>query len=130
MNLVWACMAIFLQVALTEGDLMALGLKEIREFLYEARLKWYNIGIELDCDLTELDVIKLKHREDPTNCLTEMIRFKICDTPLTWNVIAKALSAKAVDEKKLAAKAFAKAQGKQGGALKKELGVKVIWRLV
>ena len=117
MHEAWLAMAMafmtVLQVASAiVGGPMALRLKDIREFLYEVRLKWYDLGIELDCDITDLDVIKLMH-QNPKDCLREMIknRLKFVDNPLTWSAIAKALSAAAVDEEELACKALANAQG-------------------
>ena len=83
-------------------------LREVREFLYDVRLKWYDIGIELNIPLTELDDIKKKYNDDSSDCLREMVRVwlnsKSFETPPTWKALADALEAKAISKKALAAK--------------------------
>ena len=78
-------------------------LKEVREFLYSVRLKWYDLGLELDVDEEELDVIKAKDKDDPNTCLREMLRVRL-KTPLTWKMLGQALCAKAINESEMSAK--------------------------
>ena len=80
-----------------------LGLKEARNFLYEVRLKWYDIGVELNVDEEKLDEIKFKYDKDPGVGLREMLRVCLKNT-LTWKAIAEALEAKAISEPILASK--------------------------
>lgn len=74
--------------------------KNVRDFLYPIRHKWYNLGIELDIPADELDVIKSQNRDDYGECLRDMIaaRIKFMDDPLTW----KHLGDKAIGEPQLA----------------------------
>ena len=85
-------------MALTEKDL-----RKVRDFLFEVRLKWYDIGIELDMEQEELDVIKQHNHNEPSKCLSEMVTswLKSYDNP-TWQALAGALESRVVNEKKLA----------------------------
>lgn len=83
-----------------------LSLKEVRNYLYSVRLKWLDIGVELEVDETELKAIRKRCREDPGDCLLEMIGewLRSVDGPVrpTWKALAEALRAKAVNERALA----------------------------
>ena len=81
-----------------------ISLKNVRSFLYEVKLKWYDLGIELDVEVETLDEIKASNRDDHGACLREMIKVRLgfVDKPLTWTHIADALNAKAINEQKLA----------------------------
>jgi hypothetical protein len=80
-------------------------LKEVRGLLHDFKLKWYDLGIELDVEVHELDVIR-KEKDDHGNCLVEMLklRLRFADKPLTWKILAKVLSGKVINEKKTAEK--------------------------
>lgn len=82
---------------------MALTLKELRTFLYDVRLKWYDIGLELEIDDNDLDVIKSVNNNDPSKCLVELIKVWLKLEP-TWKALAEALGAQAVREKALSKK--------------------------
>ena len=84
----------------------AISLKNLRNFLYPIRLKWYDLGIELDVPGEELDEIKSKNKDDHGACLRDMItaRLKFKDDPLTWGHLADALKARAINELELAEK--------------------------
>jgi hypothetical protein len=45
----------------------------------------------------------IKWRDDPKDCLREMLKVRL-KSELQWRVVATALSSKAIDEKELAAK--------------------------
>lgn len=79
-------------------------LRNVRDFLYDIRLRWYDLGVELEIPCEELDRIKDANRDDHAACLREMIkvRLRFPDDPLTWSHIKEALSAKAVNELELA----------------------------
>ena len=85
---------------------LAISLKNLRNFLYPIKLKWYDLGIELDIPEEELDEIKSKNSDGYGACLRDMItaRLKFRDDPLTWGHLADALEAKAIDELQLAGK--------------------------
>ena len=80
-----------------------ISLKNVRDFLYDVRLKWYDFGIELDIPHQELDRIKAANKDDHGVCLRDMIqvRLNLNDDPLTWRHIADALNAKAINEREL-----------------------------
>ena len=78
-------------------------LREVRALLYPVRSKWYDIGIELELKVEELDRIKAAftdHRE----CLTEMLKLWLKSSTLfpTWQAIGEALTATPVDEVEVA----------------------------
>ena len=81
-------------------------LKKLRAFLYDIRLKWYNIGIALEIKKTDLDEIKEKCKDDPGRCLVEMIDIwlRSFDEPPSRKALAQALESPAVNERALAAK--------------------------
>ena len=84
---------------------MALKMKEVRSFLYKIRMKWYNIGIELDFETAELDAIKTAPAEgsDPhLSHLTKMITQWIKSGRASWNALSTALKAQAIGERLLA----------------------------
>ena len=91
-------------MSLLEPDLTTADLKRVRTFLYNVRLKWYDIGIELDVPKVALDEIKDRHNNDPAACLLDMLEvwLKAENLRSTWTTLAGALNAVAVDEKGLA----------------------------
>ena len=82
---------------------MALNLKNVRELLYQVRSKWYDMGIELELKVEELDNIKAEYT-DLGECLTEMLKIWLKSiNPLpTWKALGDALKARAVNEVDLA----------------------------
>jgi hypothetical protein len=81
---------------------MEVDLKEVRNFLCEVRLKWYDIGLELMVTADELDEIKSRNDNDSNICLREMLKVRLFNNPLTWKAVAEALEAKPVKELALA----------------------------
>lgn len=88
---------IAIPVLYTSISTMALTLKQVRNFLYLVRLKWYDIGLELEIKIEDLDEIKAVNHNDPSKCLTEMIKVWLTLEP-TWEALADALQAKAIKE--------------------------------
>ena len=83
---------------LTLGDL-----SEVYEKVFSARPKWYNIGLALGLPLATLDSIRMKYREDPSDCLREMLKVRLkLENPLMWREIIRALRKPTVGESKLA----------------------------
>lgn len=87
---------------------MKLTIKEVRDVLYPIRFKWYSLGIQLNLNAAELDIIRSKY-VDPGDCLIEMIKLwlKFCEPHPTWKALANALSADSVNEKAIAKKGIA-----------------------
>ena len=83
-----------------------LDVKEVREFLYEVRKKWYDIGIELDVPIEQLDIIKCQENEQGQGvCLRELLKVRLrFIEPVTWKVVGDALKASAVNETELGEK--------------------------
>ena len=83
---------------LTLGDL-----SEVYEKVYSSRPKWYNFGLALELPPATLDSIGIKYREDPSDCLREMIKARLkIENPLMWREIIRALRKPTVGESKLA----------------------------
>lgn len=75
-------------------------LTEVRRALWEARSKWYDIGLELKLKADDLEVIKQTCSDSVEKCLTEMI-LKWLRTiephPPSWTTLCDALRKPAVD---------------------------------
>ena len=85
------------------GQLTLEDLSEVRGALFEARAKWYDIGIELKLSIGTLNTI----REDfpqAADCLREMCInwLKCIDPSPSWAALAKALESPPVGEGHLA----------------------------
>lgn len=89
-----------------ESTLSIKSLKAVRRLLYPVRRKWYDIGIELEIGVEELDNIKTTNKDDPRVCLIEMIKvwLKSIDPHPTWKALCEALKSDPVGEEKLAEK--------------------------
>lgn len=79
-------------------------LKNVRDFLHGVAVKWYDIGIELELDIGELQSIEQRYRGDTGACLREMliVWLKSLHPPPTRRALANALRARAVGEAALA----------------------------
>lgn len=71
--------------------------------MYTVRPNWHNFGLALEVDPIELKSIETKYRQDPSDCLREMLysRLKL-QHKLTWRDIINALRKQDVGENKLA----------------------------
>ena len=59
---------------------------------WDARSKWYNIGLKLGISVDTLDAVKIYHREDCDECYTEVLkRWLRNDLSPTWSALADAL---------------------------------------
>ena len=59
--------------------------------LWEAREKWYNIGVKLGIKTTDLDAIQHDHGNKLEPCLREMIKLWLKQTEVTWEILIDAL---------------------------------------
>ena len=75
------------------GCLGIADLGAVLERVWEARVKWYNIGLKLGTSPSTLDAIKIKCREDPDECVTAMIKewLNNGNPPPSWTPLAEAL---------------------------------------
>ena len=83
---------------LSVSDLLVL-----MEELYDIRVKWYDIGLQLRMSVGTLDAIKEQY-DDFSHCLRETLKMwlKTCPSPPTWKNIVNALRSSPVDEVRLA----------------------------
>ena len=90
----------------TPPDLSPLTLEDFTDVyrdLFSIRPKWYNFGLALNLPLDGLDCIRIKYREDPSDCLREVIKARLkLEQKLTWRDIIIALRESIVGESVLA----------------------------
>ena len=74
------------------GELCTMDLRKVQRAAWEARAKWYNIGLELDIDPETLDVIEGNNR-DINDCFRFMLTtwLKTVQPKPTWEALAEAL---------------------------------------
>ena len=91
-------MILFAAMELSLGDLATV-LKE----LYEARTKWYYIGLELKVPVGTLDNIEAQS-DDPKKCLLDTLKhwLKTVNPKPTWQALVDALRSCVVEENQLA----------------------------
>ena len=68
--------------------------------MWGARTKWKDLGEALGMDATKLDAIAIKQRDEPGNCLRDMLSDWLRGSggpPRVWSTIATALRADTVD---------------------------------
>ena len=112
-------------VCIHTGILTDRDLKVVLREVWEARSKWYYIGLELGLSTGILDAIKTENRSEYQTCLTECLKWWIAHEVLpTWLVIIEALRSPLVGMNQLAEMIEMKymTQGKhniykQGGSL-------------
>ena len=78
-------------------------IKRVRRDIYEARAKWYDIGIELEISIGTLKSIK-SMCDSPAECLVEMLDtwLKQVDPKPSWRLLINALEQPTVGEERLA----------------------------
>ena len=75
------------------GQLTINNLRTVQSAVWEARVKWLYIGLELGLNRDTLDAIKKKNPNITDNCFTEMLTvwLKMVNPPPTWSALADAL---------------------------------------
>jgi len=78
-------------------------LSELMQAMYEARAKWYRIGVQLKLPVGTLDAIRSEF-SDTTACLTEMCShwLRCIDPHPSWVALIGALESSPVGEGQLA----------------------------
>ena len=92
----------FLFIAHTELSLDDLG--EVKEELYTARTKWYNVGLKLKVPIDDLDSIRSQYN-DPGDQLCEMLKPWLkgdAKSNPKWKVLVEVLRSRLIGESKLA----------------------------
>ena len=87
----------------TEGELSNKDLRIVQRAAWDARAKWYNIGLELEIDSGTLDVIE-RNSKDIDSCFRAMLTtwLKMVDPKRTWEALAEALRSPTVGYEHLA----------------------------
>ena len=75
------------------GELSIDDIGDVLEAVWEARVKWYNIGLKLGISAGTLDSISKANNQNPDDCLTAMIKdwLKNGKPKPSWAQLAKAL---------------------------------------
>ncbi len=83
----------------------ALDIKHVRRVIYDARAKWYDIGIELEIPTGTLKSIKSMY-DSPADCLVEIldIWLKQVEPKPSWRLLITALEQPTIGEERLADK--------------------------
>ena len=78
-------------------------LRDVQEEVFDARAKWYDIGVNLEVPVGTLNSIRAQYH-DPQDCLREMLMvwLKTIDPQPTWKALVNALRSRVVGEAKLA----------------------------
>ena len=71
---------------LTDADL-----RDVREKTWDARNKWFDIGIELGLRHADLTAIRRQHGDDPNACFTEMLALWLNTKRASWADLIAAL---------------------------------------
>ena len=70
-------------------------LQVVKSDLWEARTKWKDFGLALSMKQSTLDAIAITQRDDPGNCLREMLAEWLRgagEPPRTWTTIVNAMA--------------------------------------
>ena len=88
------------------GHLTIKDLATVQTSLWEARPKWYNLGLQLDMAVDDLDAIKHTNLQNVDECLTDLLRLWLrqADPRPCWEAVVKALKLPSVNFKQLACK--------------------------
>lgn len=88
------------------GELTIDDLGDVLEAVWEARVKWFNIGLKLGISAGTLSAIKKNNNQDPDDCLTAMLEYWLNNgkPKPSWAAVAKALKSPMVGYAQLAEK--------------------------
>ena len=86
------------------GKLTIDNLGDVLEAVWEARVKWFNIGLKLGISPGTLNTIKKNNNQDPDDCLTAMLEYWLNNgnPKPSWAAVAKALKSPTVGYAQLA----------------------------
>ena len=86
------------------GTLTIDNLRDVLKAMWEARAKWYLIGLELDISAGTLDSIGKANNQNPDDCLTAMIKDWLRNEKPkpSWAAVARALKSSIVGYAQLA----------------------------
>ena len=78
-------------------------LRKVRDSVWEARVQWYDLGLELDISPDTLDAIEVANGQNPDRCFRAMLTkwLREHERP-TWRALAEALRSPSVGQSNLA----------------------------
>ena len=80
-------------------------LRRVKNMTWDARSRWYDVGLELGMLADTLDAIRMDHRDYCGPCYTNMLKVWFRNDPNpTWSSLAEALRSPAVGLDDLAEK--------------------------
>ena len=72
-------------------------LRRVQDIIWEARTKWYNLGLGLDITPDSLDSIELANQQNPDRCFRAMLTKWLREHHQpTWSALAEALKSPSV----------------------------------
>ena len=79
-------------------------LRDVRRAIWDVRRKWFDLGLELDIPLSDLNNIRARYKDASSDCLIQILVewLKRSSPPPTWRALIAALRDQAVDEEALA----------------------------
>ena len=79
-------------------------LKGIQNSTWDARAKWFNLGVQLNVKPTSLEAIQQNNKDHPDKCMTEMliVWLKLSNPRPTWSSLVTALKQETVGREDLA----------------------------
>ena len=86
------------------GCLSINDLGDVLEAVWDARVKWFNIGLKLGVSVSTLNAVKKNNNQDPDDCLTAMLEYWLNNgkPKPSWAELAKALKSPMVGYAQLA----------------------------
>ena len=95
-------------VCFTSGQLTISDLPQVFRAVFDARTKWYDIGLELKIDVGSLDAIEEDNPRDVQDCLRALLKKWLRraqpNYKPTWGALMEALESPLVDEGQLISK--------------------------
>ena len=75
-------------------------LPQVFRAVFDARTKWYDIGLELNIDAASLDAVQNDNPHNVQNCLRDMLKkwLRRSQPKPTWGALKEALESPLVDE--------------------------------
>ena len=91
---------------ISTGHLTIKDIAIVQATLWEARPKWYNLGLQLNMAADDLDVINRRKSQSDDECLTDLLCqwLRRTDPQPTWEAVVKALQSPTVNLSQLAFK--------------------------
>ena len=79
-------------------------LKEVRNCIWDAQVKWFHLGVELGLCPSSLEAIRTKFSNDPAECFSQMLMDWMAGQGLepTWKNLSSALKALPVNHPAIA----------------------------